>query len=349
MNQPSGTLTPMHARGSRQAFLRGTAAAIAGAASLSGRPAEAAYSPVIIGKDKWLFPFWEPVDDPQDAQIQQQLDLIVKARDLFASKHISLIYLAVPMKARFYIDKLPATNPMSAGVKSRYARLMQWVAERKLMTVDLVKPLTPVGSVAGQTWFFQTDQHWTEWSAEAAATAVADFIGNNVKLPAATGAGATLDPWISYRRMGDLTALLPASQQAQFGLQTYVVRQAYGDDMKLQNQTTGNDLDVPDPAIRLIDGSLFRPNWGFPQKISNVLNRPVSLTWLRGDTGPWMTMLNFVESAQFKSNPPTLVVWGISEGEVMHGPMSPQWFFKTALMTPQQWLSRMTAAVKALS
>jgi alginate O-acetyltransferase complex protein AlgJ len=266
---------------------------------------------------------------------------------MFASKKITLMYLAVPMKARFYIDKLPASNPMSAGVKTRYARLMGWVADRKLMTVDLLKPITPVGSVAGQTFFWQTDQHWTEWSAEAAGEAVAQYIGAKIQLPAATGSGATLAPWITYRRQGDLTQLLPASQQAQYGLQTYITRQAWGDDMKAQN-LLGNDIDVPDPAVRLIDGSLFRPNWGFPQKISNVLNRPVSMTWLRGDTGPWQTMLNFVESAQCKSNPPTLIAWGISEGEIMHGPMSPQWFFKTALMTPQQWLSRMAAAVKAL-
>jgi alginate O-acetyltransferase complex protein AlgJ len=356
-------------RASRERFLRTAAASALALGALRPRSAPAADAPapvasaaagaaapapspaatpgiVIIGKDKWLFAAWDHLDDPEDAKIQTQLDLVAKARDLFATKGIQLMYLAVPMKARFYQNLLPDGTVMSEGVKSRYGRLLQWCAQRKLMTVDLNAIIAPVGGVSGQTVFYQTDQHWTAWSAEAAGAAIAEFITKNIQLPKANGGGSHLNPWETEHRVGDLTELLPKDQQAQYGLQAYVVREPGGSDLAHQNQQ-GNDLLVPDPAIRVVGNSFCRPDWGLPQKISNVLNRPVGLTWLRGDTGPWKILLNYVESPDFKKKP-SLIVWQFPEAQMADGPMSPGWWFESSLMTPEQWLDRMTAAVNAL-
>ncbi len=310
-------------------------------------PARAAESPTMIGKNGWLFPSWERLQDPEDALSKQQLDLIAKARDLFATKGIAFVLAMLPMKARYYLDQLPNGTTMSPAVRARYGNLLRWAADRKIMTVDLASAILPVGSVPDETIFLHTDQHWTGWSAEAAGAALADFIKANIALPPPKGPGAILGNWMTSHWLGDLAKLLPPEEQARYAPETYITREPIDVDLPLQDKA-GNDIAVPDPAVRLVGGSVLRPFFGLPQKMSNMLDRPIALTWLRGDTGQWKTLLNYVESPGFR-NKPSVIVWEMPEAEMPRGPMSPGWWFKSSLMTSDEWLTRFTAAVAAVA
>jgi alginate O-acetyltransferase complex protein AlgJ len=329
----------------RRGFLSAATAAIA-AGTMFPYGAARADDLVIIGKDRWLFAAWERLVDPEDDQIQVQLDLVARARDLFAAKGIALIFMVAPMKARFYLDQLPDGTVMSDAVKGRYERVMQWVADRRLSSIDVSAAILPVAGVNGQTLFHETDQHWTGWSAEAAGSALAELIAKSVQLPPATGKGERLNQWVSVELQGDLARLVPANLQARYALETFVVRQSQ--DYVLQPQDAlGNDIHVPDPSVRIVGSSLCNRFAGLPRRLSNALNRPIALTWLSVDKGPWQLMLNFVESAGFAKKP-SVIIWQFNEAFLPHGPMGSGWFAESSLMPPEKWLARLTTALSAL-
>jgi alginate O-acetyltransferase complex protein AlgJ len=326
----------------RRRFLLGAAAA---ALAPCVRPAPAgAADAVWVGRDRWLFPAWESLTDPGDAAIGATLDLIRSADAMFASRGVGLLVAVVPFKARYYESELPAGMVLGEQVKSRYARVLEWLGQRGIRTVDLDAAIRTVAT-GDQTIYYHTDQHWTAWSAEAAALACAGELRKGRQLTGDAGGGDKLGSWMTEKHLGDLTTLLPKAEQANLGDETYIIRQPYNADLRAQNIQSGNDLlpagDIP---VHVVGNSFSRPNWGLPQRLSNALDRPVGLTWLRGDVGPWQIMLNYVESAKFKT-PPNAIVWQLNEGQLPFGPTAPNYWFAASQMAPDVWLSRMKIAL----
>ncbi|WP_238122364.1 MULTISPECIES: alginate O-acetyltransferase AlgX-related protein [unclassified Xanthobacter] len=330
---------------SRRDLIRGAALglcaglmATTGLTAASG-PAAAQSQPIISGKGGWLFPGWESLSVLDKAGIARTIGLIKDAQTALAARNITLIPIVVPLKAAFYADKLPDGVRLSADVSGQYDYILAQLKQNGLDTVDL-RPAIKSVEKGKQVSFYRADYHWSAWAAEASADAVAAAIkASGVKLAGAPGSGDKLGQWVTQRHLGDLAErFLTPDQQKQVGPDLYTVR--------VQSEAKGSLVDTAPAPVHVVGNSFVQPYLGFPQKLSNALDRPVALTWNPGNVGPWVTFLQFASAPDFARNPPQVVVWQFNEGPFHSAPEATDQWDASSIMSAQQWRDRMQAAVR---
>lgn len=331
-SRPLGTALKL-LRGAALAFGLATASLAAGAL-----PA-AAQNGVIMGQGGWLFPGWESLTVLDKAGIARTIGLLKDTQTALAAKNIKLLPVVVPLKASFYTDKLPNGTKISADVAGQYDYILAEMKKAGLDTVDLRPALKSV-QTGKQVIFFRADYHWSAWSAEAAADAVAQAIkASGIKLSGAAGSGDKLGSWVTQRHMGDLAErFLTPDQQKQVGPDLYTVR--------VQPAAKGDLVDNAAAPVQVVGNSFVQPYLGFPQKLSNALDRPVALTWNPGNVGPWVTFLQAVSAPDFARKPPQVVVWQFNEGPFHSSPEATDQWDASSIMTSQQFRDRMQEALR---
>ena len=304
--------------------------------SLAGTGAQAA-SAVITGKDGWLFPAWESLSKVDNAGNARTVALLKDAQQQLARENIALVVLVVPMKAPFYAQRLPADQPLSPAVAQRYDQLQGNLSKAGLTTLN-IKPILQQTEQGKQTAFYRADYHWTAWSAENTADATAKLITGKYRLQGEPGGGAVLGDWFDKRAFGDLASnFLPAIKRKAIGRDIYTVR----------HQVEKEDLlidDAPAP-VQVIGNSFVQPYLGFTQKLSNALDRPVTLTWNPGDVGPWATLLQYLESPDFAQHKPQVIVWQFNEGQFHLGPDAAANWNAKGVTSLNQWHQRIKKAL----
>jgi alginate O-acetyltransferase complex protein AlgJ len=135
---------------------------------------------------------------------------------------------------------------------------------------------------------------------------------------------------------GDLAALLPPDRKRAIGKDRFIVRE----------EADGGGL-LPDatPVVQVVGNSMVQPYLGFPQRLSHTLARPVGLTWKFGDTGPWKTLLDYLESPAFVQQKPQAVVWQFNEGQMAYGPGASGQWDASSIMAEAAWLDRVEKAL----
>jgi alginate O-acetyltransferase complex protein AlgJ len=296
-----------------------------------------AASAVITGQDGWLFPAWESLSKVDNAGITRNIGLIKDVRRQLEQQHIDLVVLVVPMKAPFYAQRLPAGQALSPAVVQRYDRLQGDLNKAGLATLD-VRPILRQTEQGKQTAFYRADYHWTAWSAENTADATARLITSRYPLQGEPGGGAVLGEWFDKRAFGDLAAnFLPAVKRKAIGRDIYTVRHQVEEDGLLID-------DAPAP-VQVIGNSFVQPYLGFTQKLSNALDRPVTLTWNPGDVGPWATLLQYLESPDFARQKPQVIVWQFNEGQFHQGPDAAANWNSKGVISVSQWHQRLKKAL----
>jgi alginate O-acetyltransferase complex protein AlgJ len=303
--------------------------------SLSGTAVQAA-SAVITGTDGWLFPAWESLSKVDNAGTARSIALVKDVQQQLQRKQIALVVLVVPMKAPFYAQRLPADQPLNPAVVKRYDQLQGAIKTAGLTTLD-IKPILQQTEHGKQTAFYRADYHWTAWSAENTADATAKLINERYRLQGEPGGGAVLGEWFDKRAFGDLASnFLPAIKRKAIGRDIYTVRHQVEKDLLID--------DAPAP-VHVIGNSFVQPYLGFTQKLSNALDRPVTLTWNPGDVGPWATLLQYLESPDFAQQKPQVIVWQFNEGQFHLGPdASANWNAK-GVTSLSQWHQRIKKAL----
>lgn len=303
---------------------------------LAGTGVQAA-SAVITGRDGWLFPAWESLSKVDNAGNSRNIALLKDVQQQLAREHIGLVVLVVPMKAPFYAQRLPADSPLSPAVVQRYDQLQANLSKAGLTTLN-IKPILQQTEQGKQTAFYRADYHWTAWSAENTADATARLITGRYQLQGEPGGGAVLGDWFDKRAFGDLASnFLPAIKRKAIGRDIYTVR----------HQVENEDLlidDAPAP-VQVIGNSFVQPYLGFTQKLSNALDRPVTLTWNPGDVGPWATMLQYLESPDFAQHKPQVIVWQFNEGQFHLGPDAAANWNAKGVTSLNQWHQRIKKAL----
>jgi alginate O-acetyltransferase complex protein AlgJ len=293
---------------------------------------------VIKGKDGWLFPGWESLTTANPVNLDSSVELIRYAKDRLADQGIGLVVLVVPIKARFYSDRLPSERTMSAEVKARYQYILSALTNEKIDTLD-ARPIMQSVERDQQTVFYRADYHWTSWAAEAVADKVAELIKTKLLLKGQAGTGDILGAWIGERQFGDLAAkFLTLEQRQAIGRDTYIVREPA--------KSTGGLLQNNFAPVHVIGDSFVRPYFGFPQKLSNALDRPVTLTWNAGDVGPWVSLLEYAESPGFKENKPQVVVWEFVEARLPIDPAAIGEWRPSSIMSAGTWRERVDKALR---
>ena len=303
--------------------------------SLSGTAVHAA-SAVITGKDGWLFPAWESLNKVDNAGTARSIGLIKDVQQQLAREKIALVVLVVPMKAPFYAQRLPADQPLSPAVVQRYDRLQNELGKASLTTLN-IKPILQQTEQGKQTAFYRADYHWTAWSAENTADATAKLITGRYRLQGEPGGGAVLGEWFDKRAFGDLASnFLPAIKRKAIGRDIYTVRHQVEKNLLID--------DAPAP-VQVIGNSFVQPYLGFTQKLSNALDRPVTLTWNPGDVGPWATLLQYLESPDFAQHKPQVIVWQFNEGQFHLGPDAAANWNAKGVTSLNQWHQRIKKAL----
>lgn len=303
--------------------------------SLSSTTVQAA-SAVITGDGGWLFPAWESLSKVDNTGTARNVVLIKELQQQLEREHIGLIVLVVPMKAPFYAQRLPVDQPISAAVMQRYEHLQSDLTRAGLSTLN-IKPILQRTEQGEQTAFYRADYHWTAWSAENTADATAQLIAERYRLQGEPGGGAALGPWFDRRAFGDLASnFLPAIKRKAIGRDLYTVRHQAENDLLID--------DAPAP-VQVIGNSFVQPYLGFTQKLSNALDRPVALTWNPGDVGPWATLLQYLESADFAQHKPQVIVWQFNEGQFHLGPDATANWSAKGVTSLSQWHQRINKAL----
>ncbi|WGV55848.1 twin-arginine translocation pathway signal [Stenotrophomonas indicatrix] len=292
---------------------------------------------VLTGKDGWLFPAWGSLTDVDSAAVARNTALIAEAQRTLAAAGVKLQVLVLPDKALFYEDKLPDGKRLGDAVRGRYALELSGLVNAHVPAVDALQAMRQVKQ-GGQEVFYRSDQHWTQPAADAVAAAVAAKVKEQVPtLAGQAGSGMPLGSEIKERRFGDLAELfLTDEQRRAIGRDTFTVRR------QAEQQSLLDDAPAP---VHVTGHSMVQPYFGFPQKLSNLIDRPVSVNWKPGNVGHWVMLLEYLESPAFKQNKPQVLVWQMFEPSYPQGPDARGQWDNASIMTPEQWKVRLHKAL----
>ena len=98
--------------------------------------------------------------------------------------------------------------------------------------------------------------------------------------------------------------------------------------------------------MAVVGNSFVQPYFGFSQRLSNKIDRAVSLKWNPGDIGPWATLLQYLKSAEFTGNPPQFVVWQFNEAQLQNGPDAVGEWAAQSIISPADWTARLQDALR---
>ena len=292
---------------------------------------------VIEGSEGWLFPTWENMTMVDKPRIDANLTAIATVKDQLAERGIQLIVLVVPMKASFYADRLPKSHPISSAVMQQYEYIDAGFHAAGVKTVGVANALRALEQTK-QLAFFRTDYHWSAQGAEASADATAVLVQRQVKFDKEPEGGNKLGEWVNTRRYGDLaTRFMTAEQRVTLRREVFRIR---------SEPKEAKSLLDDDPAeIHVVGNSFVQPYLGFPQKLSQAMNRPVSLTWNYGNVGPWAIFLKYLESDDYRTNKPKVILWQLNEPRMDAGPDSKNSWDGASLMSMETWMQRVRTSI----
>lgn len=293
----------------------------------------------IVGKDNYLFAAWGISDAPNWPAIDATVARVAQVHQRLAARGIALIAPVLPNKKIFYADKLLQDAELTPEMLGRYAGIRDRLLAAKVPSFDAEAIFRSLRS-AGQEVYYRTDQHWTQVSADATAKATADLIHQLVpKLAGEAGTGLALGAIANERRYGDLAErFLSPEQRRVAGREIFTVRRA--------TQQTGLLDSAPSP-VHVTGNSMVQPYFGFPQKLSNLIDRPVSVNWKPGDVGFWAVLMEYLESAAFRTQPPQVLVWQLFEPNFHLGPDAQGLWDSASVISAQDWSRRLDAALPA--
>lgn len=262
-------------------------------------------SGVVVGKDGWLYTDEEfRLDEDSPARIGRNLALIGWVKHTLAQHHVALLVAVVPAKARVYPEHLDHKRPPDLRRKL-YARTLRALSADGIVAAGLLRPLRR--GKRDHPTFLRTDTHWTPYGARLAAQAIAARTGDFVDATDTfhTQAEGTqvhrgdlfnflpLDPWFGW-------LLPPPDKLTRF--RTVADERAEG--------LLGAD---PSPEVALVGTSYSaEAKWNFAGALEQALHADV-LNYAKDGQGPFVPMLAYLHSADFRTSPPKLVIWEVPE------------------------------------
>jgi alginate O-acetyltransferase complex protein AlgJ len=291
-----------------------------GISAIAGLPIEAPRAAIVnlvaLGKDGWLFPVWDEVRHADLQKIRAMAQFVSDAVGVIKHANIDVAISITPSKARVYREFLPDDFKFSADADRRYAVAIEEYRRSGTLVPDLatnfanLRKAQPTGA-----FFFKADTHWTAAGAEATAAEFAKEIKEKLKLPPSATPGTQLGQPVSVlQEKNDLAELLPAADRAKYPLQTYLMRKP----VEAEGQGALVADDTADVVV--IGNSYMQPKYNFSSRLSNQLNRPVSLVWKVHQYGPYRTLLIYLASESFKRQRPKLIVWNFEETDLENLP-----------------------------
>jgi len=313
----------------------------ASAGLLLSAPAYAQGTPVIIGRDGWLFSIWESSDRVDQSAMREVLDLHSHSVRILQAGGIQVVYCLIPAKSRIYRRFLPASVRLSPAIERRYSTVAAALQGTGALVPDLLAPLAEA-SARDPHWpvFFKSDTHWTPVGAAIAAVTIAAQMRAGLRLPPARSPGVQLGETRMMRlARGDLVQYVPANRQDYFGAEESPMRPI------VSTGNPGSLLDEDAADVQIIGTSNVQPRFGFQSILSNQLVRQVGLSWLPNNQGPYAAMLEYLRSAEFRQRRPRAIVWNHLETDMATLLNTASW--RDTGITAQSFLAALRRAAAA--
>lgn len=317
------------------------------ATAISSMAHAADESPVIIGKEDWLFTRYEfavPSDAPDT---QATLQLLDKANKMFERKGVALALVIVPSKIRVNAAQLPAGTTVDSYTDGKYANAVSALRAAGVNVISLDGAFkNSVHKTSDTSLFLHLDTHWSHTGAYLAAETIKAEIEN---APALKSVWQAIPEekynltWATNKipvRTRDLVKLLPKGSPtypAELVLQ-FKVNRASDAKVGLLN---GADTTL----ITAIGSSYSNKNTGYPDALRFFLQRNLLDISIPVDQGPWVGMEAYLKDDSFKTNKPKMIIWEIPERELRS---PPNYKFRDAryVMENNDWLARINALLQ---
>ena len=270
------------------------------------------------GSPGWLFLMDEfTVHAQASSQTRTRAENVIAVEQKLAQAGIKLLVVVVPDKSRIESNHLGSLYRPAAFA----SRLQDWVATlqtARINVLDLTPVLSALHAQKGAA-YYQTDSHWTESGAQAAAVEVARRV-QALKLNITPVQNVDVATLPRALRPGDLVKLagvqwLPLSLQPQpesaqkstFKVQTSPAMGQPAADAAADDLFGDSDL----PVIAVI-GTSFSRTSNFVPFLEAALHTKIG-NFAR-DGGDFSGAANaYFNGASFKETPPKLVIWEIPE------------------------------------
>ena len=304
-------------------------------------------SPVLLGKDSWLFTPYEFAVQTDAQDTQASIKLFERVNKLFEAKGISLALVIVPSKIRIHSSYLPEDKPLDSYTADKYENMSKTLKAGGVNIIDLNSAfLSSTHRTSDTPLFLKLDTHWSPSGAYLAAETIRKNIDGNPALKKAfdsTKEEKHTVTWAdkkSNTRARDLVRLLPK------GAPTYPPEQTLPFKVSRVQPSQANLLNGDDTVgITVIGSSYTNKNTGYPDGLRYTLQRDILDISIPVDQGPWVGMENYLRDESFKKNKPKLIIWEVPERE-MRSPPNNKFRDPRYVINNEEWYGRMVDLLK---
>ena len=268
---------------------------------------------VVVGQDEWLFTDEEFYPASRDEHlVKRNLERVQRVADYLLAEGIPLVVLVVPAKARIYSEKLSGVHPEPV-MDSLYGQFQQSLTAAGIPAPD-VQPAMERAQQKGESVFLRTDTHWSPAGADLFAEQSARYIRgrfNGLSWDEQSFETTVGEP-VLHR--GDLLNYIPVEPTfSEFGPapEQLAPRITRADD---DGETGAGALFGDDETSTVLVGTSYSANelWDFPGALRKHLGRDLINVAEEGD-GPIVPMIRYLNSSDFREQPPQMVIWEFPE------------------------------------
>jgi len=297
-----------------------------------------AKSPVILGKDGWLFYNHEFVRNSAEADVS--VDLIARIGKVLRANGTTLVVALAPIKARIYEEHLPSSHTMTAEHRAEYDRLISRFKAAGVYTADINTAfLANARRTAEFPLYFMQDTHWSATGALIAAETIRDTLRSHLDTQKALEEIPTSKHTILWAKQkfsmaGDLVQQLPPGSPA-FDKEMITA-------FDLRKEGPSSLLGDTASGVTLM-GSSYSAEWThFPKSLRFVLQRDVPSIAITADRGQWVGLETYLRNDAFQITRPKLLIWEMPERDLSDPPNMP---YREAryILDNDEWLARVTA------
>ena len=304
-------------------------------------------TPVVIGKNDWLFTTYEfaSASDAHDTEVTIQL--LQKVNGLFERQGIALLLVLVPSKIRIYSDQLPDAKALDDYTAGKYESVFKALQAGGVNVVNLNQAfLTSPQRASATPLFLRLDTHWSPAGALLAAETVKATIEASPGLTLALSATPEVKYALTWakrkviHKARDLVGYLPKGTPSFAWEQILLFGATREQPSQASLLGTGDVI-----GITAIGSSYTDKNTGYPDALRYTLQRDLLDISIPGTHGPWVGMETYLKDDAFKKNKPKLIIWEIPERE-MRAP--PNYKFREAryISDNKEWFSRISGLLK---
>ncbi|MCK7614161.1 alginate O-acetyltransferase AlgX-related protein [Roseibium sediminicola] len=259
---------------------------------------------VVVGSREWFYTneeFLPTVNKPD--RIEQSVQEILRVKDRLEEQGTSLLLVPLPHKSDIYAENLGGMFSSSDG-RDAYTSFIQRVTQAGIDTVD-TRPVLMDGKSEAPV-FFRTDTHWTPHGADIVAEEIARAAKAYSSWEAAPYALAEADE-VSF--WGDLISFITDENYGRLaGLDQEQVRLWQASEADTGSIADLFGADSTFPVVLVGSSYSANRNWSFAEFLKAHMSVDV-LNVAEEGQGPGTPMFTFLDSDEFKQQPPRLVIW----------------------------------------